>query len=219
MRINYVSAITAIVLLVATIGVMAADPPVGIEQNRSALINERAPEINLPGVAGTNRSLADFKGKYVVLEWVDFTCPFVRKHYDSKNIQNLQADLRQQGVVWLSISSVRSGADGYLSGKTLRLALAKEKSEAADYLTDSTGAAQRLFGVTITPTVVLIDPDGVVRYFGAIDDQPTDNPANIAKATNHLRAAFEAEKSKLHPNPNGTLAYGCPAPTIGRAEH
>ena len=187
-----------------------------VAENQSPLINQKAPDFSLSGVAGTERSLADFDGKFVVLEWVDFTCPFVRKNYDSKNQQKLQAEFRDQGVAWLSVSSVRPGDNGYLSGKTLRVALAREKSEAADFLIDSAGSAQRAFGVTITPTVVLIGPDRVVRYFGAIDDQTSN--AKGAASTNYLKLAFEAEKSNHHPASSGTLAYGCPAPTTSRTE-
>ena len=104
-------------------------------------VGTAAPDFSLPDSAGKTEKLSEYKGKYVVLEWTNPECPFVRKHYESENMQKLQAEYVKKGVVWLSIDSSAPGEQGYLNADDAKKA--KENKYAADsaLLLDPDGAA------------------------------------------------------------------------------
>lgn len=170
----------------------------------------KAPAFTLPAADGTTVSLADHAGKIVVLEWVNYDCPFVKKHYQlSGNIPKLQAQAKADGVVWLSICSSAPGKQGHFAGEALTARMAAEKATPAAYLIDLDGAVGKAYGAATTPQIVIIGTDGVVRYHGAIDSIRSTDAADVAKATNHVTAAL-ADLAAGRPVANAqTKAYGC----------
>ncbi len=151
---------------------------------------ETAPSFELPSAHGKTVKLSDFKGKYVVLEWVNFGCPFVRKHYDSKNMQNLQKKWKAKDVAWLTICSSAKGKQGYNDAKGAQKVVKEEGSLATAYLLDTNGEVGRQYGAKATPHMVVIDPKGKVVYQGAIDSIKSFQIEDIAKAVNYVDAAL-----------------------------
>ncbi|MBI5149828.1 MAG: redoxin domain-containing protein [Candidatus Omnitrophica bacterium] len=138
-----------------------------------------APDFTLADSNGNQVSLAQFKGKYVVLEWLNYDCPFVRKHYSSGNMQNLQRAYTQKGVIWLAV------------------------------LLDPAGQAGKLYGAQTTPHMFVIDPRGILIYQGAIDDIRSPNPDDVAKAKNYVGAALDEAMSGKPVSVPATKSYGC----------
>jgi peroxiredoxin len=170
---------------------------------------ESAPAFTLKSSTGKDISLDDFKGKYVVLEWWNYGCPFVRKHYDSKNMQTLQRQFTSEGVVWLTICSSAEGKQGYVSLETADAQMKKESGAPTHILLDPNGTVGKLYKAKTTPHMFLISPKGEVLYQGAIDSIPSANPEDIKKAENYLVKAY---KEALDGKPIATAKtqpYGC----------
>lgn len=192
-------AILLAALLAAPLAIRAKEPQIG----------KTAPSFGLKDTEGQKRSLQDFKGKYVVLEWVNHGCPFVKKHYNSGNMQAVQKELTDQGAVWLSIASSAEGKQGYFTAEEWKPLLAEKKSAATATLLDAEGTVGKLYGAKTTPHMFLIGPDGKLLYKGAIDDKPSTDAADVNGARNHVRAAFlEAKEGKPVSQPD-TQSYGC----------
>jgi peroxiredoxin len=174
-----------------------------------ALIGQLAPNFTLQGSDGKTHSLADYKGKFVVLEWTNPNCPFVHKFYDSNTMQGLQKQETAKGVAWLRINSAAEGHDGYQTPSDLS-AYEKENNVAAtESLLDPTGQVGHLYGARTTPHMFVIDPKGVLIYAGGIDDTPSPDPATIATAKNYVTAALdEAMAGKPVTTPTAR-PYGC----------
>lgn len=175
----------------------------------TAAVGEMAPDFTLTSAAGASHSLSDFEGKWVVLEWVNYDCPFVRKHYDSGNMQTLQKDATANGVVWLTICSSAPGKQGHFEGDALQSRIAKEGGNQTAYLIDADGSVGRAYQATATPHMYLIDPMGKLLYAGAIDDKPSTKVADIATATNYVSAAMSAAMQGEPVAVSSTKAYGC----------
>jgi peroxiredoxin len=168
-----------------------------------------APDFTLPDTAGKTHSLADYKGKYVVLEWFSPDCPFVKKNYDSGNMQSLQRSYTDKGVVWLSIDSSASGKPGNYPPAELASWEKTEAAAATAVLLDTDGKVGREYTAKTTPDMYVIDPKGMLVYEGAIDSIPSDDKDDIAKATNYVKAALdEAMAGKPVTTPN-SRPYGC----------
>jgi peroxiredoxin len=168
-----------------------------------------APAFTLSSATGASVSLASFAGKTVVLEWVNFDCPFVKKHYSQGAMPALQTEAAAQGVVWLSICSSAPGKQGHFAGEALTARIAAEKAAPAQYLIDADGAVGKAYGATTTPQMVVIDAAGVVRYHGAIDSIRSTDVADVAKAENHVRAALaDLAAGRAVATPQ-TKSYGC----------
>jgi alkyl hydroperoxide reductase subunit AhpC len=174
-----------------------------------ATIGKSAPDFTLVDATGNKHTLSDLSGKYVVLEWVNFDCPFVRKHYDSENMPRLQSALGEKEVVWLSICSSAPGTQGYFEGEALTERLKKEQSNAAAYLIDADGSVGRAYDAKVTPHMYVIDPDGILRYAGAIDDRPSTKVADVEGATNYVVKALDALTADEEVETSYTKAYGC----------
>jgi len=169
-----------------------------------------APAFTLTDADGEEHSLSDFRGKYVVLEWVNFQCPYVRKHYGSGNMQALQRELAGgDDVVWLSVCSSAAGKQGYYEGEQLAEQLASEEHAATAYLIDADGSVGRAYGAKTTPHMFVIDPRGGIVYEGAIDSVRSTSPDDIASATNYVRAALEAARAGEPIEAAVTTPYGC----------
>ena len=176
-----------------------ADPAVGTP----------APALTLTDTHGKQHSLADYKGKYVVLEWVNLKCPFVRKHYDSGNMQATQKKALDKGVVWLSICSSAKGKEGNLTVDEWNAAIPKEKMHSTAVLLDPTGEVGKTYGAKTTPSMFVINPDGVLIYKGAIDDKPSTNKADIPIAHNYVLSALEEAMAGKPVATAATKSYGC----------
>jgi peroxiredoxin len=170
-----------------------------------------APEFTAAdAISGKPISLADFKGKIVVLEWNNFDCPFVKKFYDSNVMQELQKNARRGDVVWITVNSSAPGKQGHLADSAaVKAALAERKADPAAYLIDADGTIGKAYGASTTPQMFVIAKDGTLAYQGAIDSIADADAASIDKATNYVTAAIDALKSGKPVNPGTTQPYGC----------
>lgn len=168
-----------------------------------------APDFTLVDTQGKSHSLADFKGKTVVLEWTNPGCPFVVKHYGSGNMQALQKAYTAKGVVWLSICSSATGKQGHMSPDDWNKTLAKEGSAPTALLLDEDGKVGRLYGAKTTPHMFVIDNGGRVVYEGAIDSIKSPNAGDIPKAANHVKAALDEVLAGKPVTLPVTTPYGC----------
>jgi peroxiredoxin len=172
-------------------------------------VGKPAPTFSLTDSNGKSHSLASLKGKYVVLEWVNYDCPFVKKHYDSGNMQKLQKEFTAKGVVWLSINSSAPGKQGNFPTDKINT-LMKEKDAHPDaYLLDSSGEIGKLYGAKTTPHMYIVNPEGTLIYNGAIDDKPSANPADVAAAKNYVRATLDEAMAGKAVTTSATQPYGC----------
>ncbi len=195
---------TTATLLIAALALGASSASI-----RAAEVGQAAPDFTLTSVEGPEHSLADFRGKYVVLEWTNYDCPFVVKHYKSGNMQGLQQTFTEKGVVWLSINSSAPGKQGHFTKEEWKKRIADWKVAATVVLLDSDGKVGRAYGAQTTPHIFIVNPEGVMIYAGAIDDKPSTNPADIAGARNFVRAALEAALAGKAIESPSTKPYGC----------
>ena len=171
--------------------------------------NSKAPNFTLTDMSGEKRSLTDYKGKYVVLEWMNHDCPFIKKHYKTGNMQKLQKEFKKKGVVWLSINSSAKGKQGYLTQKTA-LEVTKEKgAQPTTLLLDPDGKVGKMYGAKTTPHMYIINPDGKLIYQGAIDDKPSFMTGTVEKAKNYVVLALNESMAGKKVTVNTTQPYGC----------
>ncbi len=175
----------------------------------TATVGKPAPDFTLTDANGTEHSLSDYAGEFVVLEWVNFGCPFVRAHYNSGNMQQLQETYTVKGVVWLSICSSAPGKQGHHEGQALRDRIDENGSKATAYLVDPDGAVGTMYQARTTPHMYVIDPDGVLIYAGAIDDGPNREKEAILAADNYVRLALDAAMAGREVETTETKSYGC----------
>jgi peroxiredoxin len=200
---------------VKTAGVVKAESAKSFAPTVAA-VGKAAPDFVLTDAAGKSHSLSDYEGKYVVLEWINFQCPFVRKHYDSGNMQKLQNQLTKQGVVWLSICSSAPGKQGHFEGDELNKLLKENKYAGTAYLTDASGMVGKLYGAKTTPNMFVINPKGTLIYAGAIDDKPTPRKEDIAESVNYVTAALQQSMSGKEVAVRATQPYGCSVKYAGK---
>jgi len=174
-----------------------------------AEVGKPAPAFTLPSCESKPVSLSDYKGKVVVLEWTNHSCPFVAKHYGTGSMQKLQADATAKGVVWLSICSSAPGKQGHAAPADALKACSEKNSAATAYLIDESGETGRAYGAKRTPEMYVINADGIVVYHGAIDDMKSVDPADVAKAKNHVSAAINEILAGKTVSTPVTEAYGC----------
>jgi len=175
----------------------------------AAVVGKAAPAFTLTDLDGKTVKLADFKGKFVVLEWVNFECPFVRKHYGSENMQQLQKTYTGKDVVWISICSSAPGKQGHLTADEAKEATKERGASPSEFLLDSKGVAGRAYGAKTTPHMFVIDPKGKLIYAGAIDDTPSTKPADIPNSKNYVVAALDAALAGKPIETANTKPYGC----------
>ena len=172
-------------------------------------VGKPAPDFTLKDTSGKEHKLSDLKGKFVVLEWINFGCPFVKKHYDSQNMQKLQKAATGKDVVWLSVCSSGPGKQGNLPPAEAAAASKAYGSSATAYLIDEEGTVGKLYGAKTTPNMFVINPEGVLIYKGAIDDQTSPDPSSVEGAKNYVELALnEASSGKPVTTPS-TKPYGC----------
>jgi peroxiredoxin len=194
----------AVTAALFSLSAVAAPPPA------LAKVDEEAPNFKTLDVLHNKPiELKALRGKPVVLEWNNFGCPFVRKHYQG-NMQKLQQEAMADGVQWISINSSAEGKEGYLSdSKAVIAALREHDAAPSAYITDAKGEIGRSYGATATPHMFVIDKEGTLVYAGAIDDKPTPDVNDIASAKNYVRGALAALAAGKKPQPSQTRAYGC----------
>lgn len=175
----------------------------------AAKLGEAAPGFTLTDMHGKSVSLSDFAGKVVVLEWTNYGCPFVKKHYESGNMQGLQEMAKGKEVVWLSICSSAPGTQGSMSPEKWRSTTAEMGVKSAAVLLDEDGKVGRLYGALVSPHMYVIDAKGVLVYDGAIDDKPTTKVSDIAKAKNYVTAALDAVLAGKPVAEAKSKPYGC----------
>lgn len=168
-----------------------------------------APAFTLQDTDGEVHSLADHKGEYVVLEWTNPDCPFVKKHYESGNMQDLQAELTEKGVAWYTIASSAQGKQGYYSADQWNRITEQNGSNADAVLLDADGSVGKAYGAQTTPHMFLISPEGTILYQGAIDSIASADKADIAKATNYVKQAYEQASGGQPVAVPSTKSYGC----------
>jgi peroxiredoxin len=175
----------------------------------AAKVGEPAPDFTGTSSAGKTIHLADYRGKFVVLEWHNNGCPYVKKHYNSGNMQKLQKEWTAKGVVWLTVISSAPGKQGYVTAAEENDYIAKMEAAPTAALLDPSGVIGHLYDAKTSPQMVVIDPKGIVIYDGAIDDRPTANPADIEGATNYLNLALEQAMAGKPVTTPTTRPYGC----------
>ncbi len=175
----------------------------------AARVGEPAPAFTAPATTGGAVGLEAHRGKVVVLEWTNHDCPYVRKHYESGNMQALQKETTGQGVVWLTIISSAPGEQGHVSPAEANALTAKRSAAPTAVLLDPRGTVGKLYGATNTPHMYVIDPSGKLVYAGAIDDRPTSRKGDVAGANNYVRAALQAISAGQPVKTPVTRAYGC----------
>lgn len=191
--------LTIVTSLIAAAAYAFDPPPVG----------SAAPDFSLSDAKGQTHSLSQYKGKYVVLEWFNPECPFVKKHYGGGNMQKLQDEYTGKGVVWLTIDSNAPGTEGNITPEQAQKITASWKTHQTALLLDSEGKAGRAYGAKNTPDMVIINPEGKIAYQGAIDSKATPNPADIPSSTNYVRAALDESLAGKPVTTPQTKPYGC----------
>ena len=168
-----------------------------------------APEFTITDTAGKAVKLADYRGKYVVLEWTNPECPFVRKHYDSGNMQGLQKEWGAKEVVWLAVNSTNQSHSEYKTPAQMGGWMRAQGAAPAATLLDATSATGRAYAAKTTPHMFVVDPAGKVIYAGAIDDKRSANPADAKTANNYVRAALTEALAGKPVTVASTTPYGC----------
>ncbi len=171
-------------------------------------VGEPAPAFSLTDSNGKSRSLAEFKGKTVVLEWTNADCPFVKKHY-AGNMQAQQKQATADGVIWLSINSGGPGKEGAVDGKGANAVVKTKGAASSAYLIDSDGKVGKLYGAKTTPHMFVIDGAGVLRYMGGIDSIQSANSADIPNATQYVVQALSELKAGKPVSVSVSQPYGC----------
>lgn len=177
----------------------------------AAPVGKPAPEFTGRDVlSGKELSLKELRGKPVVLEWNNFGCPFVKKHYGSGNMQKLQSEAAKDSVHWITINSSAEGKQGYFKdGAAVKAGLKENNANPAHYILDHDGTIGHAYGATVTPHMYVIDSEGRLVYAGAIDDKPTPSQEDIAGATNYVRDALASLKAGKPVKVSESKAYGC----------
>jgi len=175
----------------------------------AATVGQPAPAFSATDAAGKPVALADFKGKTVVLEWVNPDCPYVRKHYDSANMQATQKGATGKGVVWLAVNSTATGHVDYRKPADMTAWMQAQKAAATHTLMDSDGKVGRAYGARTTPHLYIVDAKGTLVYAGGIDDRPSANPADVKTAKNHVNAALADIAAGRPVAQAATRPYGC----------
>jgi peroxiredoxin len=175
----------------------------------SAKVGDPAPDFTAATSSGKTIHLSDYRGKFVVLEWHNNGCPYTRKHYESGNMQRLQKEWTGKGVVWFTIISSAPGTQGYVTAGEENAYMTKMNSAPSAALLDPNGDIGHLYSAKTTPHIIIINPQGMVIYDGAIDDHPTSDASDIPNSKNYVSAALEEALSGRPVTVSVTRPYGC----------
>ncbi len=175
----------------------------------TAEVGKPAPNFEAIDIYGNKFSLKEQKGKIVVLEWTNHKCPFVRKHYETGNMQKTQKIATDNGVIWVSIVSSAPGKQGYVTPEEAKEIVKKVGANSTTRILDPTGKIGKLYGAKTTPHMFVISPQGNIEYIGAIDDKPSPNPDTIENAENLVLSALDALSQGHKVEVPVTAPYGC----------
>src|SRR5436853_4536917 len=192
--------LTALLSIAVSTALFAADSPA---------VGTNAPDFSLTDSKGKTQSVSQYKGKYVVLEWFNPECPFVKKHYGSGNMQKLQTEFTSKGIVWLTIDSNAPGLEGNLTAEQANAKIAEWKTKQTALVLDPEGKAGRAYGAKNTPHMFVINPEGKIVYEGAIDNKPSTDQADIATATNYVKVALDESLAGKAVTTPSSRPYGC----------
>jgi peroxiredoxin len=195
--------------LITTLTLAAALAGAGTAFAQGAAVGQPAPAFSAKDTSGKTVNLADFKGKHVVLEWVNPGCPYVRKHYDAKNMQATQQAATAKGVVWLAVNTTAAEHGDYLPPAQLAAWMKAQGAAATATLMDEDGKLGRAYGARTTPHMYVIDGAGKLVYAGAIDNKPSSRASDIPGATNHVNVALAESLAGKPVSTASTRAYGC----------
>ena len=170
---------------------------------------QAAPDFSLTGIDGKSYKLSDFRGKHVVIEWFNSECPFVQKHYESGNMQGLQARYMAKGVVWVGINSTSPRHSNYRDAARSQGILKEWKFAPSAFLLDPDGKVGTAYGARTTPHMYIVDPAGKLIYMGGIDDKPSTSARDIPGARNHVAAALDQALAGQLVSESSTRPYGC----------
>jgi peroxiredoxin len=169
----------------------------------------QAPDFKGTDSNGVTHNLSQYRGKYVVLEWANKGCPYDQKHYLSGNMEALQKEWTDKGVVWLSVLSSAPGEQGNVTPEEENQYLKKMKAAPTAALLDADGTIGRLYQAKTTPHMFVIDPNGKLIYQGAIDDKATTDQADVKTARNYLNDALNSAMAGKPVPVATTRPYGC----------
>lgn len=210
---NYLAVLRSLFFLFVILSLFAKDVFASDKASDKAsevvIAGAPAPRFSLLSAEGDEINLEDYLGKPVILEWTNHECPYVQKHYNGGNMQRIQRKLTEEGAVWLSIISSAPGNQGYVSASEAQNIAARKGSYASKILFDPAGTVGRLYKARTTPQMVMIDAAGKLRYYGAIDDQPSVNPQSLKGANTYILDAWDALVENKPINPSFTTPYGC----------
>jgi peroxiredoxin len=177
----------------------------------AGVVGQPAPDFTAKDTAGKAVKLADFKGKHIVLEWVNPNCPFVKKHYESSaNMQDTQKEvLAKKDTVWLAINSTTTTHQDYMTPAALDTWMKARSAKTTAVVMDESGAVGKSYGAKTTPHMYIIDPKGTLVYAGGIDSIRSANVADIAKATNYVKVAMDQTLSGKAVSTPTSIPYGC----------
>lgn len=198
-------ALTRLPILAAALALSVLPPAA-----RAAEVGKPAPAFTAVDANGKEHNLIDYKGKYVVLEWLNHGCPYVEKHYKTGNMQRLQKKYGgMEEVVWLSVISSAPGKQGYGTPEETLKQAAEKNTAAEAILLDPGGKIGKAYGAKTTPHMYVINPEGTLIYMGAIDDKPTTRHASVEGATNYVANALDEALAGKEVSTASTKAYGC----------
>jgi peroxiredoxin len=172
-------------------------------------VGEPAPEFSATASNGKTYRLADFRGKFVVLEWHNNGCPYTRKHYESGNMQRLQKEWTGKGVVWFTVISSAPGTQGYMTADAENTYMGRMNAAPTAALLDASGDLGHLYDAKTTPQIVIINPQGIMIYDGAIDDKATSDASDIPSSKNYVQEALTDALAGKPVAVSVTHPYGC----------
>ncbi|MDZ4699046.1 MAG: redoxin family protein [Rhodothermales bacterium] len=170
---------------------------------------EPAPEFSVYDSQGERQTLQQYRGSYVVLEWTNLACPQVDIRYDTGYLPKLQQAYTTRGVVWLSVISSATGRQGSAPRDRMNALLAKRGAAQTAVLLDADGAVGHAYGARVTPQAVVVNPDGLIVYSGALDDQPKATEESLSQAVNYVAQALEDALGGRAVAVPRTEPYGC----------
>lgn len=174
-----------------------------------AEVGKKAPGFTLKNAEGKEVSLSDFAGKFVVIEWINFDCPWCKKHYEGTDeLVKMQAKVREDGGAWLLICSSAKGKQGHFEGETLAKRIEDAGVDAASYLIDESGAVGKKYAAKTTPHTYVVDKEGKLRFAGALDNLNLRQRNKDLEAVNYVAKALEALKAEKDLEVTSNKPYG-----------
>jgi peroxiredoxin len=193
----------------AAMSLVAGALTISIHAAPGATVGAPAPAFTAKDDQGTTRKLEDFKGKFVVLEWHNNGCPYVGKHYDSHNMQQLQKEWTGKGIIWLTVESSAPGTQGYVTAEQSQAYMKQKGGAPTAVLLDPQGTIGHAYGAKTSPHMFVIDPKGVLIYNGAIDDKPTTEVADVPTSKNYVSQALNQARAGQQVKTSTSTPYGC----------